>query len=144
MIEPVKVSVVLEVSPDEAFAAFVEQINDWWPVDSHSICGGTVRMEPGVDGKIIETGADGATHQWGHVTAWNAPQHLEFSWYVGGAPVPTSVRVDFAAKDEGRTEVTLVHSGWDALGEDGVAKRENYQQGWQNILGVRYATFAAG
>ncbi|MFK7887838.1 MAG: SRPBCC domain-containing protein [Gammaproteobacteria bacterium] len=143
MIEPVKVMVTLDISPDKAFEAFVEQVDHWWPVETHSISGGTVAIEPSLNGKIIETAADGATHQWGHVTAWDAPHHLEISWYVGGAPVATTIRVDFAATDNGRTQVALVHSGWDALGEDGITKRDNYQHGWQDILGARYASFAA-
>ncbi|MFK8017801.1 MAG: SRPBCC domain-containing protein [Gammaproteobacteria bacterium] len=143
MIEPVEVSVVLNTPQDAAFAAFVEQINRWWPVASHSICGGTVMMEPGLDGKIIETAADGTTHQWGHVTPWDAPNHLAISWYVGAAPVATAFTVDFAATDDGGTHVTLVHTGWDALGEDGVAQRGNYQHGWTQILGSCYANFVA-
>jgi len=144
MIEPIEVAVDLNTTQDVAFAAFVEQINRWWPVAQHSVCGGTVAMEPGLDGKIVETAADGTTHQWGHVTAWDAPNHFAISWYVGAAPVATAFTVDFAATEDGGTRVTLVHTGWDALGEDGVVKRGNYQNGWTEILGTCYANFVSG
>jgi len=143
MIEPVKVVVVLDTDIDTAFSTFVAQINNWWPVKSFSIAQGVVTLDPVIDGKIIETADDGTQHQWGHVTAWHPPHHLAVSWYVGEAAQPTAITVDFAATDDGRTCVTLIHTGWDALGDEGVSKRDNYRRGWKHILIEGFAAYVA-
>ena len=142
MIEPVTVVVVLNTSPAAAFDAFVAKIDSWWPVENFSIAKGTVSVEPELGGRIIETASDGTEHVWGSVTRWDAPHHLSIRWSVGEDATPTAITLDFAATDDGRTGVTLVHTGWEALGEDGVAKRANYQMGWDRILGEAYARFA--
>ena len=142
MIDPVVVVVVLNTTRAAAFDAFVARINNWWPVQSFSIACGTVSIEPKLNGRIIETAEDGAKHQWGHITVWDVPNHLSISWYVGENTVATEITVDFATTDDGRTGVTLVHSGWDALGETGVAKRESYHGGWTAIFGKSFAEHA--
>lgn len=142
MIDPVEVVVVLNTSKEAAFDAFVDQINDWWPIESFSIANGTVSIDPQYGGKIIETAEDGTTHVWGHITIWDKPNDLAISWYVGDDKTPTSITVAFATTDDGRTGVTLVHTGWDALGAEGVKKRENYKMGWARILVQGYAKFA--
>ncbi len=142
MIEPVEVVVVLDTPVAAAFDTFVDRINDWWPVENFSIACGTVAMERKLNGRIIETAEDGKQHQWGHITVWDAPNRLEIEWYVGENTIPTKIAVDFTPTDNGRTGVTLVHSGWDVLGAEGVTKRENYQMGWDAILGKGYADHA--
>lgn len=142
MIDPVEVVVVINTTKQAAFAAFIDKINDWWPVESFSIAKGTVRIEPEFGGKIIERADDGTEHIWGHITIWDAPDDIAISWYVGDDKTPTSITVAFAETDDGRTGVTLVHSGWDALGGAGVEKRTNYQMGWDRILDQGYAKFA--
>ena len=142
MIDPVEVTVVINTSKQAAFAAFIDQIDDWWPVENFSISQGTVHIEAEYGGKIIETAADGSEHIWGHITIWDPPKDIAISWYVGDAKTPTSITVTFAETDDGRTGVTLVHTGWDALGAEGVQKRENYQMGWDRILDQGYAKHA--
>jgi len=62
MIAPVEVVVVLNTDQTSAFTAFVENVNDWWPVESFSIAKGVVSIEPVLGGKITETSADGTDH----------------------------------------------------------------------------------
>lgn len=143
MIEPVTVTVVLNTTPAAAFAAFVANINDWWPVESFSVCSGIIAVDARDGGAITETAEDGAQHVWGTIAAWQPPHHLEINWTVGEARIATAITLDFVATDDGRTGVTLVHDGWDALGSEGVSKRGNYQMGWDAIFATRYAAFAA-
>ena len=142
MIEPVEVHVVLNATPEKAFRAFTADINAWWPVQTHSIRGGTVRLEPHPDGKIIETSEDGKTHIWGHVTQWNPPNEIAIEWYVGRTvKEATRIYVRFDPADAGCTGITLVHSGWDALGESAVETREGYNSGWNTMLRQNFAPY---
>ncbi|MEP5151738.1 SRPBCC domain-containing protein [Planktotalea sp.] len=144
MIEPVEVHVVLDSTPEQAFKAFTDNINSWWPVESHSICKGTVKLDPTLGGEIIETGADGQTHVWGHVTEWTPPNSLKIEWYVGRTPAEgTQIHVTFLATDDGRVGVTLVHSGWEILGESALETRDMYQSGWSGMLNGCYAPHLA-
>jgi hypothetical protein len=38
--------------------------------------------------------------------------------------------------------VTLVHTGWEKLGERGPAVRSQYLQGWETVFGVCFVKFA--
>lgn len=142
MIDPIEVVVVIDTTKDAAFAAFIEQIDNWWPVENFSIAQGKVSVEQEYGGRIVETAKDGSEHVWGTITVWDPPVDVAISWYVGEARTPTSITVTFATTDDGRTGVTLVHSGWDALGDEGIAKRGNYEMGWDRIIVQGYAKFA--
>ena len=50
------------------------------------------------------------------------------------------VELSFAAEN-GATRVRLIHRGWDALGKDGAASRENYNGGWDKVLGHAFAGY---
>ena len=41
----------------------------------------------------------------------------------------------FTAEGE-KTRVDLEHRGWEAVEEDGSAKRDNYDTGWDHVLGL--------
>lgn len=143
MIEPVEVHIVLNTAQDKAFRAFTADINSWWPVKSHSICQGIVSFDPVLGGEIVETGTDGAKHIWAHVTHWNPPYAFRIEWYVGQTPKDaTQIDVRFDATDDGRTGVTLTHSGWEVLGEAAISSRDGYQSGWSSMLRECFAPFA--
>jgi len=142
MIDPVEVHVVLNTTPDKAFRAFTADINNWWPVQSHSISKGVVHLHPEVGGEIVETAKDGAVHIWGHVTKWSPPNELAIEWYVGRTPKEgTQIHVTFAASDDGRTGITLVHSGWEVLGDGAADTREGYNSGWNTMLKESFAPY---
>lgn len=143
MSDPINVVVVLDTTPTAAFEAFVAQINNWWPVARFSVCGGKVAIDPRLDGQVTETDTDGTQHVWGHVTTWEPGRLLGISWYIGENSMPTDIAVVFAPTDDGRTGVTLTHTGWAALGKDGIAKRANYVRGWDAIFATAYADYAA-
>ena len=142
MIDPIEVTVEIDTPKDAAFDAFVEDIDEWWPLEKLSIAQGTVKIEQDYDGRIVETESDGTEHVWGTITVWDPHDDLAVSWYVGPDRTPTSITLTFVENDEGRTEVTLVHSGWDDLGTEGVEKRSNYEIGWDQIFVQGYAKYA--
>ena len=141
-IAPVVKTLTVRCSPADAFATFTERIADWWPLRTHSMGqerAESVRVEPGIDGRIVERLADGAETVWAHMLDWDPPQRLRFSWHPGRdcsrtqIDEATEVEVTFTHEGDG-TRVELVHRGWERLGDRAAAARESYQTGWDPVL----------
>jgi uncharacterized protein YndB with AHSA1/START domain len=134
---PLVKSVIVAAPPERAFDLFTTGMGRWWPLATHSVgqeSATSVVMECRVGGHIVETVDDGSTHVWGTLTEWSPSTELEFTWHPGQPESEaTLVRVTFRAQDE-RTEVRLVHSGWDAR-PDGARARTGYDTGWEIVLG---------
>ncbi|HEX7008158.1 MAG TPA: hypothetical protein VF274_13540 [Alphaproteobacteria bacterium] len=65
-----------------------------------------------------------------------------FTRIVGpAARAPQRIGVPFTAVPGG-TEVVLRHSGWEALGAEGAALRERFEQGGVQVLEQCFAAFA--
>lgn len=143
-VEPVRRSVVVNRSVEDAFRVFTEEIGKWWALDVHSLSldrtgapAETAVMEGQVDGRLYERMSDGIEADWGRVLVWEPPRRVAFEWHVTGTP--TEVDVRFTA-DGDATRVELVHSGFDRL-EDAERRRKGYDEGW--ALGLsRYAEVA--
>jgi uncharacterized protein YndB with AHSA1/START domain len=137
--------VQVPIPPDRAFELFTAGIGDWWPLGTHSVYRSqsmSVSVEPGVGGRLVERGADGATCVWGAVRVWDPGVEVAFSWHPGTpASEATDVAVRFEAVDGG-TRVTLVHTGWDARPDAGRA-RDAYRSGWVPVLD-RFGVAAGG
>ena len=139
-------SVVVRCDPARAFQAFTAEIGQWWPLQMFSVAQGKARtatIEPKSGGRIYETAEDGSTHDWGRVLSWSPPSGLAMTWHPGrAADLHTVVELSFAAEN-GATRVRLVHRGWEALGKDGAVGRENYNGGWDMVLGQAFAGHVA-
>ena len=139
MTEPVEKTLILPVSPDEAFRLFTQGIDRWWPKDSHSTSASEgheardVTVEPAPGGRILETRHDGAVTEWGRIRDWVPGARLRFTWHPGRTPdEATEVELRFTADAIG-CRVDLTHSGF-----DGLAARARYDGGWDMVL-RRYA-----
>ncbi|MEM6384535.1 MAG: SRPBCC domain-containing protein [Pseudomonadota bacterium] len=151
-IEPVIVTVAISKPPSEAFDAFTTKIADWWPLQTHSIgpfigeaVPTTVVVEGYEGGRIFEVSPEGIERNWGTITHWAEGEALEFTWHPGDPENrSTHVRVSFAKTDTGGTVLTLVHSGWEVLGEKGKPTRDGYNSGWAENLRVNYSKFLDG
>jgi uncharacterized protein YndB with AHSA1/START domain len=138
-------TIEVAAAPDRAFRLFTEGIAGWWPVRTHSVGedrAETVIFEPGVGGRIYERTLDGDEHVWGTVTAWEPPGRVVFTWHPGRGPdTEQDVEVRFEPSGTG-TRVELVHTGWERLGDRAAAVRENYDGGWDLVVGERFAAAA--
>jgi uncharacterized protein YndB with AHSA1/START domain len=136
MIEPLEVEFTVECSPEHAFAIWAEKTSLWWP-RGHSVSGDpelTVAFEPRPGGRIYERTSDGIEHDWGEVIAWDPPRRLSYLWHIyGDRSVATEVDVTFTARP-GATTVTIVHRGWERLGELGVDLRKRNREGWDAVI----------
>lgn len=140
MIPDIRKDIIVPTTPARAFEVFWSDIEIWWPLHSHSLSGmeGKVarglRFDPRLGGAITEMLADGGEARWGVVTDWQPGKAMEFTWQLRRPQAQaTRVRVTFAATEAG-TRVTLVHSGWEALGDEGAQNRENYNTGWEAVF----------
>jgi uncharacterized protein YndB with AHSA1/START domain len=141
---PLRLSVVLDCPPDQAFRAFTDQIGAWWPLATHSVGrerAQTCRFDPaGPGGRLIEIVADGTLHVWAEVAAWEPPHRLVLRWHPGQSPERAqAVEIRFGPEGGG-TRVALEHRDWRQTTED-AKRRENYQGGWQSVLESRFAAW---
>lgn len=136
-IPPVDQRVTVRIGPQEAFALFTRAMGAWWPFQGHSCggeAGGDVQFEPRVGGAVTELGRDGSRWAWGTLSEWDPPHAFAMSWHPG-LPLDqaTQLRVSFTACAAG-TEVRVLHSGWEARGDQAAAKRDSYNGGWPVTL----------
>lgn len=138
-IAPVRKTITVSRTIEDAFRIFTEELGAWWPLGSHALDtrrARSVRVTPAVGGTVAETYDDGTEAPWGLVRAWEPPRRFAMSWNV--TDVETLVEVTFSPEG-GSTRIELVHSGWEHFREAAEAKREAYDAGWPTVL----ARFAA-
>jgi uncharacterized protein YndB with AHSA1/START domain len=139
-IEPLVVSVHVNAGIERAFEAFTAEMTGWWPLEEISISKPdevVVELRPG--GEIYEVNG-GERHHWAWITVWEPPRRLAVEWKVDkDAPASTAWEATFEP-DDGGTRLTLVHTGWEALGAVAAEARDGYGRGWGDVL-ERYVTY---
>lgn len=124
-----RVSVAVDLPPDEAFRVFTEEIDLWWRRGAKFRHAGSRRgivcVEPRVGGRVFESidATPPVVVEIGVVKAWEPPRRLAFSWRnaVFAPGESTDVEVVFALRSRG-TLVTVTHSGWSTLRADHPAR----------------------
>ena len=141
----VRSSVTVKLAREEAFRLFTERIGAWWPLSTHSVYDAQatdVTMEPRVGGRLYESSSDGQTSDWGTVTAWDPFDRVAMTWHPGyGEELATLVDVTFSDGAGGGTQVDLLHTGWEVLGDEAQESADTYQSGWPGVL-ERFAAAA--
>ncbi|MFP3902558.1 MAG: SRPBCC domain-containing protein [Acidimicrobiia bacterium] len=133
----VLVALRVPVPAERAFAAFTEEIGEWWQPNGlfQFTPGrtGTLAFEPGPDGRLVETYPDGTSFVVGHIRAWEPPRRLVVGWrHAGFAPdQDTELHVRFDdVEDPGgtvdrtgvQTRVVVEHFGWDTIPPEHAAR----------------------
>jgi uncharacterized protein YndB with AHSA1/START domain len=141
---PIQQSVHIDCPIDDAFRLFTENFSEWWPLANYSIDGEeaeSCQMEPWVGGRVFERTRSGEEHEWGSVTEWDPPRHLELTWRTTQSPDDReTVTVEFDADADG-TRLTLIHSGWEQAGVETCSLGASYSEQWLAILTTRFVTF---
>jgi uncharacterized protein YndB with AHSA1/START domain len=144
MTSKVYVALRVKATPERAFAAFVEEIGEWWRPNilfQTTPRPGVLSFEPGPGGRLIETRAGGKVFEIGVIRVWEPPTRLVFSWRQASFPLElhTEVEVLFeAAGDE--TRVSVEHRGFDQVPADSAARHRFPDQ----VLLMRLADFWRG
>ena len=146
----VLVAVRVRATPARAFAAFTEQIGEWWqPNGLFPFTGGrtgTLAFEPGPTGRLVERYDDGSAFEVGRIRVWDPPHRLVLGWRHAGfaddQETELHVRFEAVEDDPGRTRVTVEHLGWDAIPPDHAARhgfplpvfQRRFAEWWQRLL----------
>ena len=125
MTSRVFVSLRVAASPERAFDVFTGDIAAWWA--PHTAFR-TTPKPPGVmrfedETTLVETFPNGRNFVIGHVTAWERPHRLAFTWRQATFPpdLITTVEVTFQAV-EGQTRVSVTHAGFEAVPVESAAR----------------------
>jgi uncharacterized protein YndB with AHSA1/START domain len=148
-LEAIRRTVTVKAPPDRAFDVFTNRVDEWWPVETHSIAAmdegarpESLVFEGREGGEFYEVTAGRRCH-WATVVVWEPPRRFVLQWKVNpDAPAPTEIEVRFVPEGE-TTRVELEHRGWERLGETGPESRASYNEGWVAVLG-RYEEAATG
>jgi uncharacterized protein YndB with AHSA1/START domain len=144
-IAPVRKSVVVEATPDEAFEFFTAKIDRWWP-RTHGIGATPLResvIEPFVGGRWYTRHEGGEEVTVGHVRDWQPGRRFVFGWEIDGNWKPearlqfsSEVEVNFIAQPDGRTRVDVEHRHFEKMESGAEKMRESVDNGWPGILGL--------
>jgi uncharacterized protein YndB with AHSA1/START domain len=143
VIEPIRRSITVNRSIEDAFRVFTERFGEWWPLDQYSIVydnpelkAETAVIEGREGGRVYERISDGTEANWGRVLAWSPPDRLVLAWSPNPeATVETEIEVRFTSEGPERTRLDLEHRGWERLGDRGQEARVEYANGWPIVLG---------
>ncbi|PZF83810.1 SRPBCC domain-containing protein [Jiangella anatolica] len=127
--------ILVDAAPAVAFDVFTAGVGRWWPLARHGVYGESAASVGFEDGVLVERSTAGEESVWGTVTRWEPPGLVAFSWHPGRPAAGAGlVSVSFTGTDDGRTLVTLRHSGWESYADPAAARAE-YDQGWPGVLG---------
>jgi hypothetical protein len=136
-----RAEIVVDASPEEAFAIFADEIGLWWrrdtPYWNDRERGLSIRIEPHVGGRFLEVYdlESGTGLEVGRVTVWEPGTRFAMTWTQLGWPegVTTDIEVSFEPT-EGGTLVQLEHSGFERVPE-AAQSLPGYEAGWNEVLG---------
>ena len=122
-LDAVRQSVTVPLSQERAFALFVDDFSDWWPLTSHHIGERPaiqVIVEAHEGGRWYERDEAGVECDWGRVLAVDRPSRLLLGWQLSpkfefdpDTARTTEVEVTFEASGDASTIVTLEHRGFE-------------------------------
>ena len=144
--EIVVVSRRVNVPREEAFAAFVDRFDAWWP-RARRAGGGKLSIGPQYKGTVTEAG-----EVVGVVLGFSRPEHIVIAWQIGpdGRREPTEgsasrIDVRFVAVDPQTTEVVVVHRDFPRHGDgwQGYRAEMGGKTGWPQIIGAYAKTVGA-
>jgi len=127
MTSKVFVALRVKAAPERAFAAFVDEIGDWWRPNglfqTTPRAPGRLAFEPGEGGRLTETLANGKVFEIGRILAWEPPRRLVFSWRQANFPPDLKTEVEVAFEPVGEeTRVSIEHRGFTQVPADSVAR----------------------
>ena len=152
MIPPIEKTITVPCDQKLAFDTFIEGMGTWWPLDkfTYSAMQGapakTIRIDARAGGAITEIGADDSETSWGNVETYDPHGFLGLRFHI---PAPghengglSLLEIRFTPTDAG-TQVDLVQSDFEGIGEMGEQSRGGYGHGWTMIFEGSYAEACA-
>ncbi len=143
--EIVRKALKIEMSSENAFSKFVNELNAWWPKEytwSQDALK-DIWIDGKRDGLCTEIGPYGFRCDWGRVTEFVENKEIGLKWQISPKrePVPdpekaSDIQIEFKRIDDSSTILELVHSNFKNHGngwEDYLQMMDS-KQGWDYIL----------
>ncbi|HVW28031.1 MAG TPA: SRPBCC domain-containing protein [Polyangiaceae bacterium] len=137
----------VNATPARAFAAFTEEIGQWWrPNGLFQFTrgrSGVLSFESGPNGRLIETYEDGTAFVIGEVRAWDPPHRLVVTWRQASFAPDQSTELHVRFEEAGKqTRVVVEHFGWDTIPQRHAARHGfplatfqlRFAEWWQDML----------
>lgn len=145
ILSPISKTAAVALPPLEAFELFTSHISLWWPLETFSVRkerAETCIFELWVGGDVFELAENSERILWGKVLEFDPPDQFLITWHPD-RPEETAqtIQCTFRDSDTKGTELTLMQTGWDKLGDEGADARALYDRGWDDVLG-RYLDLA--
>lgn len=144
MTYPIRKSVDVPLSPDAAFELFTTRMDVWWPLESHGVGADNgapskeIRVDTEAGGTVREILPSGEEAPWGTILEYEPGATFRMTWHPGKpAEDATEIVVTFMGVGNG-CRVELTHGRWEARA-DAADAVNSYAQGWDFLLGVRFA-----
>jgi uncharacterized protein YndB with AHSA1/START domain len=123
----VLVALRVATTPERAFAAFTDEIGQWWQPNAlfqlTPAGPGVMAFEPGPGGRLVERQPGGGEYEVGRITLWHPPAELAFQWRPASFSPDQSTEVHVRFEPIGdQTRVVVEHTGWDTLAQTHVAR----------------------
>jgi uncharacterized protein YndB with AHSA1/START domain len=146
---PVRKSVVVDASAEEAFETFTGDVDSWWPRTHHISKSPMTRIviEGRAEGRCYTEHEDGSVFDWGRVLAWDPPHRLVLAWqmthewaYEPELSRSSEVEVRFVPMRDDTTRVEVEHRFFERHGEGaaGVRGAVDAPNGWTLVM-ARFA-----
>jgi uncharacterized protein YndB with AHSA1/START domain len=142
---PVRKTILVQASPERAFAVFTGDFDTWWPSTHHigksPMKKAIVEGKPG--GRCYTEQVDGTDCEWGTVLVWEPPHRIVLAWQIthewGYQPdlaQSSEVEVRFTPVGDGSTRVDLEHRHLERHGGGAAAMRTavDSPSGWGGLL----------
>ena len=143
-VPPVVKTIDLPVRATEAFEHYVRGLPQWFPLGKFFMGEAPPKeccVEAQLGGRLFERTEDGRELVWGHITTWDPPHRLAYTWQVS-TTFDNAQLIELTFVDTvGGSTLTLRHSGWEKLGEHAARAREGYEGGWEFVLGHCYREY---
>jgi uncharacterized protein YndB with AHSA1/START domain len=143
----VLVALRVAATPERAFAAFTDEIGEWWQpngIFQLTPAGpGVMLFEPGPRGRLVERYASGEEYEVGRIIRWDPPVELAFHWRPASFSAEQTTEVDVRFEPLGAgTRVVVEHTGWDAIAPEHAARHafplavflQREAEWWQTLL----------
>jgi hypothetical protein len=138
-VEPVRKQVLVDIPQSQAFTAFTENIDAWYPRE-YRVGPSPLKkavLETQVNGQFYGIGEDGTRGDWATVLVWEPPNRILFAWHINASfqldpSFVTEVEISFVPEGKDRTRVTLEHRNLEKFGENAetIRKRLDSDGAW--------------
>jgi hypothetical protein len=142
---PVRKSITVKASADDAFRLFTSEMDSWWPRDHHIGKSPMKRLvvEEKVGGRCYTEQEDGTDCDWGSVLEWDPPRRFVMAWRITTTWEferdlwkSSEVDVRFTPVDANTTRVDLEHRHLARHGDgfEGMRSAVDSPNGWGKTL----------